>query len=202
MEQRLDELEDLLTPMQAMLEAGGDIRLEDGELVVARLTAEEVPPAAKVLQEEISRRMPVVELTDILVEVNGWVGFTEHLPGLEHAHRGEEHQTRLLATLLAMGCNIPLSDMARSSGLAYQSLWWTAANYLREDTLKAANNVLVKEQHRQWLASYWGDGTFSSSDGQRFPVSGKVRNARALPNYFGPGKGVTQMMGDGPIALN
>jgi len=32
---------------------------------------------------------------------------------------------------------------------------------------------------------------FSSSDGQRFPVSGKIRNAQAIPRYFGYGKGVT-----------
>lgn len=190
--QRITELETLLAPMQKLLEAGGDLRLEDGHLVLTRLTAEEVPPAVKALQEEINRRMPAVDLTDILVEVDNWVGFTHYLPGLEHAARGEDHPTRLLATLLALGCNIPLSDMARSSGLAYQSLWWTGANYLREETLRAANNILVNEQHRQWLASYWGDGTFSSSDGQRFPVSGKIRNARSLPNYFGPGKGVTQ----------
>lgn len=64
-------------------------------------------------------------------------------------------------------------------------------NYLRDETHKATNTLLVNEHHRQWLSAYWGDGTFSSSDGQRFPVKGKVRNARSLPNYFGPGKGVT-----------
>lgn len=192
--QRLSELKSLLAPMQALLEVGNDLRLEAGQLVLTRLAAEEVPPAAKALQEEINRRMPVVELTDILVEVNNWVCFTEHLPGLEQAHRGQEHQTRLLAALLAMGCNIPLSDMGRSSGQSYQTLWWIGVNYLREDTLKTANNALVNELHRQWLASYWGDGTFSSSDGQRFAVSGKIRNARALPTYFGPGKGVTQQI--------
>jgi TnpA family transposase len=31
----------------------------------------------------------------------------------------------------------------------------------------------------------------SSADGQRFPVTGKVRNATALPRYFGYGRGVT-----------
>ncbi len=34
-------------------------------------------------------------------------------------------------------------------------------------------------------------GTLSSSDGQRFPVQSKVRNARALPRYFGYGQGIT-----------
>ena len=41
------------------------------------------------------------------------------------------------------------------------------------------------------MSRHWGGGTLSSSDGQRFPVSGKVRNATALPRYFGYGKGVT-----------
>lgn len=90
-----------------------------------------------------------MDLTDILVEVNAWLGFTAHLPGLEHAPRGDEHDMRLLATLLATGCNIPLADMARSAALPYQSLWWTATNYLRDDTLKSANNLLVNEHHRQ-----------------------------------------------------
>ena len=92
-----------LTPMQALLKTGGDLRLEEGHLVLTRLTAEEIPPAAKALQEEINRRLPAVDLTDILVEVDNWVGFTQHLPGLEHAARGEDHPTRLLATLLALG---------------------------------------------------------------------------------------------------
>ncbi|PHK04710.1 hypothetical protein VF10_38075, partial [Nostoc linckia z13] len=74
--QRVTELETLLAPMQKLLEAGGDLRLEDGHLVLTRLTAEEVPPAVKALQEEINRRMPAVDLTDILVEVDNWVGFT------------------------------------------------------------------------------------------------------------------------------
>ena len=189
--ERVQELADLLGPMKTLLDAGGEVRLEAGELVVTRPAAQEVPTGAQALQQEIGRRLPAVDLTDILVEVNAWLGFTAHLPGLEHAPRGDGHDTRLLATLLATGCNIPLADMARSAALPYQSLWWTATNYLRDDTLKAANNLLVNEHHRQWLASYWGDGTFSSSDGQRFAVSGKVRNARALPTYFGTGRGVT-----------
>ena len=56
---------------------------------------------------------------------------------------------------------------------------------------KAAVTALVNFHYRQPLARYWGDGTLSSSDGQRFPVRGKVRNASALPRYFGYGEGIT-----------
>jgi TnpA family transposase len=63
--------------------------------------------------------------------------------------------------------------------------------YVREETLRAAVTAVVNFQHRQPLSQHWDGGTLSSSDGQRFPVSGKVRNATALPRYFGYGKGVT-----------
>ena len=45
--------------------------------------------------------------------------------------------------------------------------------------------------HAVPLSSLWGGGVLSSSDGQRFPVSSDTRRARALPRYFGYGKGVT-----------
>ena len=62
--------------------------------------------------------------------------------------------------------------------------------YIREETLKAANSALVNFHYHQPLTQHWGGGTLSSSDGQRFPTSGKVRIAEALPRYFGYGKGV------------
>ena len=84
-----------------------------------------------------------------------------------------------------------LLEMAHSAGLAYDRLAWASTWYLREETLKAAVGALVNFQYRQPLAQHWGGGTLSSSDGQRFPVQGKVRNARALPKYFGYGEGIT-----------
>ena len=50
---------------------------------------------------------------------------------------------------------------------------------------------MVNFQYKQPLAHQWGGGTLSSSDGQRFPVRGKVRNAVSLPRYFGYGQGIT-----------
>jgi TnpA family transposase len=41
------------------------------------------------------------------------------------------------------------------------------------------------------LSSYWGGGTLSSSDGQRFPASVKTTNATKNPKYYGFGTGLT-----------
>jgi TnpA family transposase len=81
--------------------------------------------------------------------------------------------------------------MAHSAGLPYGRLARASPWYLREETLKAAVTALVNFQYRQPVAQPWGGGTLSSSDGQRFPVRGKGRNARALPQYFGYGEGIT-----------
>ena len=63
---RLAELEVLLPQVTALLTEGGEVRLEDGELVVTALQAEELPASLQVLDEQIRARMPAVELTDIL----------------------------------------------------------------------------------------------------------------------------------------
>ena len=105
--------------------------------------------------------------------------------------RSPDLTRHLYASVLAQGCNLGLTRMAQICDHAYDRLAWCTTWYLREETLRAAVAAVVNFQHRQPLSRHWGGGTLSSSDGQRFPASGKVRNATALPRYFGYGKGVT-----------
>jgi TnpA family transposase len=55
---------------------------------------------------------------------------------------------------------------------------------MSEETLRAANAMIVNYHHRLDLSSVWGGGTLSSSDGQRFPTKGRSLTARALSRYF------------------
>ncbi|MEJ7661356.1 MAG: Tn3 family transposase [Hymenobacter sp.] len=100
--------------------------------------------------------MPVVELTDILVEVDAWTGFSAVLR--RDPARAAEAPEPVYAALLAAACNISLADMARSSGLDYQVLWWAAHQFLQDDDLRAATVRVVNQQHGQWLARHWGGG--------------------------------------------
>jgi TnpA family transposase len=49
--------------------------------------------------------------------------------------------------------------------------------------LQAGINRLVNYHFHLPLSSYWGGGTLSSSDGQRFPVAVKAKNPTAIPRY-------------------
>lgn len=98
--------------------------------------------------------------------------------------------TQLYAALLTQACNMTLSSMAGLSDISYDQLLWCTNWYIREETLQAATDLLVNFQSRQPLSKHWGRGTFSSSDGQRFPVARKTNQAAPLPRYFGFGRGL------------
>ena len=60
--------------------------MEEGNLIVTQLAAEERPESAVVLERLIDERLPQVELSELLVEVDGWTGFSgcfEHAGGRE-----------------------------------------------------------------------------------------------------------------------
>src|SRR6266571_2428416 len=110
---------------------------------------------------------------------------------LEHEPRTKEQLTHLYAAILAQACNLGITSMAQLADLSYEQLEWCTNWYLREETLRPAVTSVVNYQYRLPLSRNFGGGTLSSSDGQRFPVAVKTRNATALPRYFGLGRGLT-----------
>lgn len=70
-------------------------------------------------------------------------------------------------------------------------LSWVDQNYLRDDTLTAANAALVAAQSRLERAQRWGGGEVASADGMRFVVPVRTVHAGPNPKYFGVGRGVT-----------
>ncbi|MFI6538021.1 Tn3 family transposase [Nonomuraea sp. NPDC050547] len=58
--------------------------------------------------------------------------------------------------------------------MSYDTLAWTQEWYVREETLREANTILVNHHYSMELAGKFGGGTRSSSDGQRFPVRARA----------------------------
>lgn len=172
--------------------AGGAVRIENGEMVVAPLEAADRPASSEFLEEVILQRMPQIDLPELLIEVDGWTSFSK---SFIHAGGSESRKSNLLpslyASILAQSGNFGLTQMSRMTDFSYHELLWTTNWYLREETLRDASNKLVNFHYHLPLSQYIGEGTVSSSDGQRFPVAVKTANATALPRYFGYGKGLT-----------
>ena len=194
--ERLDQLQRLLNHhLQTLGHTLADttsVRIDDNRLVLSPLTAEEPDPELETLRNRIKGLLPEVDLIDVLVEVDSWCGYLDEFVHAAHTTHNPDpdHTARLLAMLVADGCNFGHSTMARISGFSPDELAWTHNWYLRTDTLRAANTRIVNHQIRQPLAEAWGSGTLSSSDGQRFPMTANTPRARAMRKYF-TGSGAT-----------
>ena len=83
--------------------------------------------------------------------------------------------------------------MADVSGLSHSSLMTTARNYLRLETLHAANDAISNAIAGLAIFSLYDidNVVHSSSDGQRMETQIDTFNARCSPKYFGLQKGVS-----------
>jgi TnpA family transposase len=195
LKERKQELEKLICSVNRLLDTNENqagIRLQKKRVIVSPLNAEDIPESAAALKNMINRMLPKVDLADILIEVDGWIHFSDCF---EHQTNVQPRTKTLLlhiyASIMAQACNFGLHQMEDITGVSYRKLAWCTTWYIRDETLKAANTRVVNYQHRLPLSKRWGGGTLSSSDGQRLPVSVKTRTARPLPKYFGYGSGLT-----------
>jgi TnpA family transposase len=86
----------------------------------------------------------------------------------------------------AHGTNLGLAAMSQSvDTVTAEALQDTSRWFLREATLKAANTILVDYHHGLPFSRIWGDGSRSSSDGQRFAVERDGLLSSLYPRYFG-----------------
>ncbi len=125
------------------------------------------------------------------MEVDDWTGFTRHFIHLKDEQPAPD-RTLLLSAILADAINLGLTKMAESSpGLTYDKLSWLQAWHIRDETYSAGLADLVNAQFHHNFANNWGDGTTSSSDGQRFRASSKAQSTGHVNPKYGSDPGRT-----------
>jgi TnpA family transposase len=97
----------------------------------------------------------------------------------------------LLTVILADAINLGLHKMAEACpGTSIAKLSWLSAWHIRDETYSKALARLVNQQHCQAFAAHWGEGTTSSSDGQRFRAGGRGEQAGQVNLRYGTEPGV------------
>ena len=118
------------------------------------------------------------------MEVDRWTGFTHHFV---HLKTGEpvKDPALLLKALLADATTLGLGKMAKSSpGISLARLSWLVAWHISDETYSKALAEIVNHHHRNPFALHWGEGTTSSSDGQRFRAGGRDEaSGQVSPKY-------------------
>lgn len=149
-----------------------------------------VPDSAQAFIGQTAALLPHIKITELLLEVDEWTDFTRHFTHLK-TNEPATDKIGLLTTILADAINLGLTKMVESSpGMTYTKLSWLQAWHIRDDTYSQALAELVNAQCRHPFAEHWGDGTTSSSDGQRFRASGKAESTGHINPKYGsePGR--------------
>ena len=168
----------------------------DGVLtaVVTPFEALPEPASLSVLNRQVNARLPDIDLSELLLEMNAWTGFASEmvLPS-EEPSISQNLAISVCAVLVAQACNIGLKAVAQEHvpALNIGRLAWVQQHYIRADTLIRANARLVDAHTTLPLAQHWGGGEVASADGLRFVVP--VRSIYTGPNskYYGSGRGIT-----------
>jgi len=143
------------------------VTLNGDKLSIAPVRADE-SAAAKAVAARIDSLMPRVRITELLHEVARATGFPLAFTNVKTGER-HDNENALLAAVLADGSNLGLARMADAShGVTPDQLIWTKAAYIAPENYKAALARIIDAHHALPIASVWGQGTTSSSDGQFF----------------------------------
>lgn len=147
----------------------------------------EPTPEVKNLRRAIHGNLPEVRIEELLWTVDSWCGFLkEFTPRGGYDSLVDNLPVALLATIVAQGTNLGIAAMAKANKeVSADTLQHVLKWYMREDKLRSANAAIVDFIKRQPLAAIWGEGEFSSSDGQRFPMRGTSLLGSFVPRYYG-----------------
>ena len=169
----------------------------DGErdrVHVTRLDAVEEPESVPKLRAAVRDLLPAVDLPEVLIEVDGWTAFTDAFTHVSGARaRVPDLALSVCGVLLAQACNVGYGPVSRRDipALTPARLEWVTANFVRAETIRAANDRLLAYHQTIGLTRRWGAGELASADGLRFVVPVRSVHFGPNPRYFGTGRGVT-----------
>ena len=128
------------------------------------------------MKKWLARNTRSIRLADLLIEVDNDLGFTRHFkPPIDTDADNPQQICAVLATLLAHGCNLGIQTMEKiTQGISYKQLKKINDWQFNEDNQRVALATIVHGISRLDAPRYWGDGTTSASDGQRFAMPHKV----------------------------
>src|SRR5262249_26748639 len=157
LDQRGARLHEALDAVNGLAERGElpDASLADGVLKVTPLT-HVVPPEADALVRQTAAMLPRVKITELLMEVDEWTGFTRYFVHLRDGDPAED-RTLLLTAILADAITLGLNRMADACpGTSLARLSWVADWHVRDETYSKALAEVVNHHHRLPFAGHWG----------------------------------------------
>jgi hypothetical protein len=151
------------------------------------------PRARTAVNHPLFEVLPDVNIQTVLRFVNRRTRFMDAFEHVLHRYsKSEADDDVISACLLAWGTNMGLGRMGAISDVAYATLADASDNFIRLETLQAANDAVSNATAGLPIFRHYdiGETVHSSSDGQKFETRLHTINARHSSKYFGLKKGI------------
>ena len=124
----------------------------------------------------LGEHIRTIKLPDLLVEVDNDLRFSRcFMSAADQQPPKAQNVCEVLATIMAHASEIGPYTMARiTEGISYHRMKHITDWNMHEETQREALALVVNAISGLDITKYWGDGTTSSSDGQRFSLHRKV----------------------------
>ncbi len=193
LEERKERLHEALTEVGRSVRRGEleGVSLDGGRLKISRPKKDE-PEGMDAVTRLVYSLVPRVRLTDLLVEVDSWCGYSGRFVHLKTEEPAKDKKV-LYAALMADGVNLGLAKMAEATDdprITYERLAWASDWHVRDETYQGAIAEIVNFHHRLPFAGNWGEGRTSSSDGQRYQAGGRKAFTSQINARYGREPGV------------
>ena len=148
------------------------------------------------LDDTFFRILPKVEIADVVMFVGDligmWDGFT-HIKD-RYTKRKKPAMLAITASLLSEAFGFSAIKMADMSDIKLSLLRATREDFIRIDTLCAANDIISNYIHSLPIFKLWNlmeDRVLADADGQKFATSNNTIQSRYSKKYLGKGKGIS-----------
>lgn len=190
LEDQFSRLSSLLAQVNAGFRGDPSLYVEGHRLHIRAPEANEASDRILRLHEFVASTWTDVELPELLLEVNGWLGFVDMFRTLSgHRGRSADFKKALLLTLIMEACNLGMTKVASLAPWANPRLVRRIREqYFYEDSFRTLMDEVVKAFHGLPIAHVLGDESVSMSDGLR--VATRVQTVRAAyqPAHLAPGE--------------
>jgi len=187
------QLEDRISTVNQRISAGENSHFHITTTGKRKSWTLQYPTSTEPINHPIFETLPQVNISSVLHFVNHHCQFMtcfEHVLGRYSKQAADD--SIISACLVAWATNMGLGRMGEISDITFATLASTSENFLRLETLKAANDCISNAIAALTIFRHYdiANVVHSSSDGQKFETALPTFNARYSPKYFGLKKGV------------
>jgi TnpA family transposase len=148
------------------------------------------------LDDSFFKTLPKIEIADVVMFIGDlvgmWDGFT-HIKD-RYIKRRKPAVLAVNACLLSDAFGFGTIKMADMSDIKFSLLRSTHEDFIRIDTLCAANDIVSNHIHSLAIFKLWNlieDKLLADADGQKFSTSDSTIQSRYSKKYLGKGRGIS-----------